>query len=325
MPEFNYVEEPVQVSFTSDGGLFSLKHFGFSLEVPPFAVPVDKKINLKVGICCYGPFSISEDYLLASDFVVIIVDGIFSKPVRVTMEHCLILPEYKRCNEVIILRADHRKVTEEGLYTFDRCVNPEISPNSPYLSFETNEFCVLCAALENQNFSHQASYGSSTTSITNELSKVCIDDDNPSSGPSSFDHEFHPSVLDRSSSAEYPPQVQQVLSTSSEGGQFSPKSASDESPRKSRYNLRTRRSNSSEGSSSVSPQKRLRAMKRKSHESSAQSNSTGKKRRHSVEYSALLFQPKGRIVNLQTLEPHFAVFIAKNCGGAVKVCISIVL
>ena len=151
MPDnLDFAEEPRQESFQSEGGHFRHfeKYYGFSLIVPPLAVPEGREINVKVGLCCYGPFSISDKYLLASDFAVIVADGQFSKPVKVLMEHCLILPEYKKCSEIVILRADHRKVTKDGLYTFDKFTIPEIDSDSPRLSFESTEFCILCAVLE---------------------------------------------------------------------------------------------------------------------------------------------------------------------------------
>ena len=150
MPDLDYIEEPKQVSFQSSGGEFLDfdRAYGFSLSVPPMAVPKGQEVNMKVGLCCYGPFSISEQYLLASDFAVVVTDRDFTQPVTVTMEHCLVLPEYERNSNVVILKADHRKITEDGLYTFEQFVIPTLHPNTAKLSFDVERFCILCAVLD---------------------------------------------------------------------------------------------------------------------------------------------------------------------------------
>ena len=198
MPDsLDFAEEPRLESFRSEGGHFrQFEEYGFSLIVPPLAVPEGREINVKVGLCCYGPFSISDKYLLASDFAVIVADGKFSKPVKVVMEHCLILPEYKKCSEIVILRADHRKVTKDGLYTFDKFTIPEIESDSPTLSFESTEFCILCAVLEKHRQTTPLSPFSSISSDPHGVAH--IDDGNPSSAASSFE---------RSLSAELPPTI----------------------------------------------------------------------------------------------------------------------
>ena len=150
MPELPYVEEPYQESFGPDGGLFDHfnKKYGLSLAIPPLAVPEGKTVKLRVGLCCYGPFSISKKYLLASDFVVVVSEENFCKPVRVAMEHCLIMPEYKKCVEVVILKASHEKVTIDKLFTFEPFSNPDILTDKASLFFEVEGFLHLVCSIE---------------------------------------------------------------------------------------------------------------------------------------------------------------------------------
>ena len=339
MPHLHYVEEPIQVSFDSKGKLFSLERFGFSIEVPPFAVPVGEEVILEVGICCYGPFSIGKNHLLASDFIVIVTvaGSSFSRPINITMEHCLILPKYKKCNEVTILRADHRH-TEQGWYNFKPYVHPEILSDSPSLSFKTKDLCILCAALGHVDRDRSSS-ASSASSITNFLNKAHLDDDNPSSSPSSFDEDSYSLGIDRSFSTESCPPFsrsfsaeshQQIFRMSSDGGQsgYDEKendNSCDTSPQKM---PRYEKSRSLErGTADLSRQAKLsRQIKRskRSRDSTCSDSLPEKKyHRYSVEYAALLFEHAERNFQALNVVSHFAIFVCLNCPGAIQVSFSV--
>ncbi len=292
MPKLCYIEDPVEQTFRSEGGELYLKDYNFSILVPPLAVSEGREIKLKVGICCYGPFSINEDYLVASDFIVVVVDNDyeFRKPVEVSMEHCLCLPEYKKCNEVVILRASHTKITEDGLFTFDFFTNPEISSDSPSLWFETEKFCILCAALK-EGTRDRVSSASSVSSLDLTFSQAHIDDNNPSSTPSSFDDEMRESGNSDVAQTTLP-------------------------SKRSHYHLRQRNSGSFERTTSVS-QKGKRS-KRTSLKRPLSGDSFGEKRYKcaSIEYVALLIEPA---TNSVTEEYKFIVFISTNCPGGNEV------
>lgn len=320
MPDLDYVEEPKLASFGSDGGSFTDfdDEYGFSLTVPPMAVPEGKEITLKIGLCCYGPFSISENYLLASDFAVIVADDKFSRPIEVAMDHCLVLPEYRKCSEVVMLKADHLKITEDGLYTFDRFTHPDMLSDSPRLFFETEEFCILCAALREAD----PYRSSSASSVTQLMSHTHIDDDNPSSAPSSFDDD-NPKLQRMRSGESQPPAVLRTRSGSSESGM----EYNNES--QTRYDLRDRKrkSNSFESSShsDTSPRKKpldtrskRTAMKRA--RQLERDDSSGAKKHCGIEYAALLIQPKDSILASPDDDSYkFFIFICTNCGVAQKV------
>lgn len=316
--DLEYVETPATVSFQSEGGQFPEKgqcpldkYYGLSISVPPQAVAEAEQVTLKIGVCCYGPFSIREHYQIASDFVVVAMDRKFDKPVKVTMDHCLILPEYKECSEVLILKASHFQVTEDGLYTFDQFTYPEISPDRPELSFQIEEFCILCAVLSEGERVRTSSIDSTSSS-----SQAHIDDNNPSSAQSSFDEESpHPLSIQRSFSSESQSQVPylRASSTSSEG-------TMEVSPQKESYNLRKRRTDSSENefaTKSSSKSKSFAMAKKRQLISKSDRNAA--KKRCEVEYEALLFQRQEKVIDFQTQRYQFIIFICTNCSGAHKV------
>ena len=310
MPDLDYVEEPKLASFGSDGGSFTeFDKYGFSLQVPSMAVPKGKEITLRIGLCCYGPFSISENYLLASDFAVIVAGDRFSKPVEVTMDHCLVLPEYRKCSEVVMLKADHLKITEDGLYTFEPLTNPDILSDSPQLLFETEEFCILCAAL-NEAAIRRSSSSSSAISLTHMMSQAGIHDDNPSSAQSSFDGDNR--KLERMWSDESQPPT---VSGSSESGMEYAES-------QIRYDLRNRkrkshsieRNSHSDSSPHFVAKARRTAMKR-GHQQK-QDDSSESKKHGDIEYAVLLVQPILTSINDGY---KFFVFICTNCPTAQNV------
>ena len=266
------------------------------------AVPKGQEVNLKVGLCCCGPFSISEQYLLVSDFAVVVADGGFIKPVTVTMEHCLVLPEYKKCSDVVILKANHRKVTEDGLYTFDQCTNPDLYPNSAELTFEIEEFCILCAVLKSDTVKAITSSPPSSSDSPGYL----IDEDNPSSAPSSFDEESQP-MLERTYSSDSNPPAAPVFSTSSESGMEVTLASS--SPKRPSLGKRK--------SGSVDDEPPSASVVHHRHRASAKARD--RKRHCGVEYAALLFQNSNMMINPDQ-EYEFVIFIATNCPVANEVC-----
>ena len=309
------------MSFQSIGGEFSdfAQAYGFFLSVPPMAVPDGQKVNLKMGLCCYGPFSISEHYLLASDFAVVVADNKFIKPVTVMMDHSLVLPEYVRCSNVVVLKANHRNITEDGFYTFEELTYPDfvpdsVVPDSTKLTFEIEDFCILCATLR-----LDISQGKMIPPSPIHLSSLeHIDDDNPSSSTSSFDE---PTGVERSHSMDShpPPTVLRVSSTSSESS-VDPSG----SPQKLSCNLRKQKSDSLEkGAVLITPQqhttsaKSKRLARRKLRNLEQGEGGTGK-RLCRVEYAAVLFQNEAKVI--QSDEYQFVIFVTINCPVANKVC-----
>lgn len=255
------------------------------------------KITVKAGICVYGPFSISEKYQLASDFVVIVADGTFSGPVQVQMEHCLYMPEYKKCMEVVILRADHLSITEDGLYTFDYFTNPELFPEHPNLSYETSSFCIICNALDQES--------------SQLVSKPSIDD-NPSSFPSSLDES-------NESHAEFPSHLSKLTSTA--GHCLSGSRLCQDFDTENLQQVESVTLENTTLSQKNGNLKRKQFGKKIAHKH----ESGCVKKFCQIEYSALIFQPQKKVVNSLFNYYKFAIFISLNCPGAHKVSYFIII
>lgn len=256
--------------------------------VPPLAVCKGKETKLKVGLCCYGPFSISDKYLLAFDFAVVVAGDKFDRPVEILMDHCLILPEYRKCGEVVILRANCHRVTEEdNLYTFDQLTIPDILPCSPKVTFECTESgSILCVALRRS----LPSSSSPKPHVTNY--SPAGNDDSLSLVPSHFDN------MQRTWGAEsLPPPVQTVLS-----------------PMSSRFDSMVSSILQSRGSPSNVPT----PQGMKTARNCQVAVSVPMEKYYGIEYAALLVQPKEDGHAPYHLH-HFAVFICTNCSVAHKV------
>ncbi|KAL5502476.1 hypothetical protein EMCRGX_G009260 [Ephydatia muelleri] len=71
------------------------------------------------------------------------------------------MPVYQKSKEVVILRADHEDVSSSGLHCFEPILNPDISDTYPVLSFQIQDLCILCGALQGENCTETP--GSATT------------------------------------------------------------------------------------------------------------------------------------------------------------------
>lgn len=224
----------------------------------------------------------------------------------------------------MILRADHHKVTKDGLYTFDQFTIPEIESNSPRVSFRSMEFCILCAVLTKENHGQSTPF-SSTSSDTHSVSLAHIDDGNLSSGvsipiiiddgnlssaTSSFDTETM--QFERSLSADLPLVVMRALSAPSDGDR---EMSSPTCKRKSE-SLAVSLQKRPGGKSST--RARRAVMKRAHHRGSQSTGGSIEKKHCAIEYAALLLQPKDKVLDFEDLY-RFIIFICINCPGAHKV------
>ena len=150
-------------------GLYHNSDWDFTLHVPAKAVPEGREITVKIGACSHGPFDIPENYHVASGFICIVASEPFLEPVTLTLEHCLVVPDYQNNSEVAVLKSDHKRVSGEQ-FRFSVLTNtpPELSLESPHLTFQLKELCILCAALkvdENAPMDRSPSPGSEPVTI----------------------------------------------------------------------------------------------------------------------------------------------------------------
>ena len=254
------------------------------MTVPPLE---GKELTLSLGVCSHGPFSISEKYLIASDFIVMVADNEVETPIEISMPHCLILPEHMKCAKVVILRADSHKVTEvDNLHTFERLTVPDVFPNSPRVAFECRELSsVLCVALERDS-----------TPLNTHLEGNSSGSDHQSLGWSYFDS------IQRTCNAEsLPPPVNTVLPPSPRC-QFDSLMCS----------ILTHQSGTSAASIAIP----------KGRDASSQvAVPQPLERYYGIEYAALLVQPKeGALCQHRPHHlHHFAVSVFINCPVALEV------
>ena len=148
LPALPYISDPAVWSFTSSGGQHYDENLDLSLCVPLGTVSENETLKLKVGACCYGPFSIPDRYLVVTAFYCIVANQKLQKPVEMEMGHCLLMPEYQKSRSVCVFRADHKRVSTSDKHIFEFLTHPEISSGKPYLSFAIQDFCILCGVVE---------------------------------------------------------------------------------------------------------------------------------------------------------------------------------
>ena len=102
LPTLPYISEPAVRSFTHSGDHLYDEDLDLSLSVPPGTVSENETLKLKVGACCYGPFSVPDRYLVITAFYCIVASQKLQKPVKVEMGHCLLMPEYQKSRSVSV-------------------------------------------------------------------------------------------------------------------------------------------------------------------------------------------------------------------------------
>ena len=162
-------------SFTSSGGDHYDENLDLSLCVPPGTVLGGEQLKLKVGACCYGPFSIPERYFVVTAFYCIVASQTLQKPVTVEMGHCLLMPDYQKSRSICVLKADHHTVSTSDRHSFEFLTHPDIASDRPYLSFEIQDFCILCGVVETKP-EEQSSQLVSTTNVATDQPSMMSDE-----------------------------------------------------------------------------------------------------------------------------------------------------
>lgn len=165
----------IRFSFNNDGGIYHNDDFDVTIEAPPGVTGGGDHdiVVFELGICACGPFAIKEEFQVITGFICVETSQKLHKPVCVTLQHCLKMVKYEKTHSVIILKAKYQEQTSLGQYVFEpywgyevgdnrqeekrQIVRPEISPDSPHLWFEIDEFCILCAVLKKDNSKSQMS------------------------------------------------------------------------------------------------------------------------------------------------------------------------
>lgn len=151
-----YLETPEIFTF-NESNSFSYrtyeKKYGLIIESE-----ATEEFTLSIGICTHGPFVFPDNYRLVTCFLCISSPSQLTVPLKITMEHCLVMSEYEKCSSVLILHADHKVMSKSGYFTFNDIFNvsaetkgkkfPDISSTHPCLSFSLQTFCILCGVAD---------------------------------------------------------------------------------------------------------------------------------------------------------------------------------
>ena len=175
LPALPYISDPAMWSFTSSGGDHYDENLDLSLHIPPETVSENETLKLKVGACCYGPFSIPERYFVVTAFYCIVASQKLQKPVTVEMGHCLLLPDYQKSRSICVLKADHHTVSTSDRHSFEFLTHPDIASDRSYLSFEIQDFCILCGVVKTKP-EEQSSQLVSTTNVATDQPSVMSDE-----------------------------------------------------------------------------------------------------------------------------------------------------
>lgn len=174
MPQLPYLEEPEAFTFSE------LNSFSYRIYEKKYGLIIEcekpEECTISIGICSHGPFVMSDNYSLATCFLCITSPSPLNVPLKITMEHCLVMSEYKKCSSVLVLHADHRVISKSDCFTFSDVfefgdgkkgkIFPDISSTHPSLSFTLQNFCILCAAAEvHEDTSTNGTHGRSTDTI----------------------------------------------------------------------------------------------------------------------------------------------------------------
>lgn len=155
LPNLPYLEEPQQCKLSKENNWTNVtfeQKYGLVIKGDSALEGID----FKVGICTHGPFAIPDKYRVVTCFLCITASKVLTKPVIIEMQHCVLMPYYKQSKSLLLLHADHRVVSYSDEYIFEPChgsnceTYPILSSEVPTLTFEIQELCILCAAIDLQ-------------------------------------------------------------------------------------------------------------------------------------------------------------------------------
>lgn len=181
LPRLPYLEEPQTFTLNEANNYSCRKYeqeYGLTIEGYP-----GEAVTFRIGLCTHGPFAIPDIYKVATCFLCIAANTRLIKPIKITMQHCLLIPSYDQSSSVLILHADHTITSTDANESFmfsthfkfggmegKRKIHPLVSTNESILSFELQDLCVLCGVLEEDGYKDMSlTKESPHNDITNSL------------------------------------------------------------------------------------------------------------------------------------------------------------
>ena len=146
-PGIRFFGNPWKQTVTAAGAHISWREeIGVEFVIPPGAVPADRELELSVWPCCDGPFSLPDDYELASPVFLVSPSFQFSRDVTLRMYHYSNLETVEDCEEMAFLSASAISRTQENqVYQFKVLGNGVFEPDQGYGRISEAHFCLKAA------------------------------------------------------------------------------------------------------------------------------------------------------------------------------------
>jgi ankyrin repeat protein len=144
-PGIRFFGNPWKQTVTAAGAHISWREeIGVEFDIPPGAVPADRELELSVWPCCDGPFSLPDDYELASPVFLVSPSFEFSRDISLTMSHFSNLETGEDCEEMVFLSAPATShMRERPVYRFRVLGEGDFKPHQNDGRILLTHFCTI--------------------------------------------------------------------------------------------------------------------------------------------------------------------------------------
>ena len=134
---------PWKESITYEGGSIQWKEIGIEFVIPTGAIPEGEQVNLSVWPCTAGPFSLPEEYELASPVYQINPAYEFLHDITMTVHHFFSLTTAEQCDNMAFLSSPKVPyfVEQKSVYKFKVLSKGNFLPSQSYGSVSLGHFC----------------------------------------------------------------------------------------------------------------------------------------------------------------------------------------
>ena len=123
-----------------------MEEIGVEFDIPPGAVPEGKELDLSVWPCTDGPFTLPDDYELASPVFLVSPSCEFSCGVTLRMYHYSNIDTVEDCQDMFFLSASAISPTQENpVYQFKVLGQGIFEPYQNYGQISLTHFCLKTA------------------------------------------------------------------------------------------------------------------------------------------------------------------------------------
>ena len=142
-PDVRFLGDPLLETVDSAGHCLSWPEVGITVNVPPKAVPTGKAMHIMVWPSLNGPFSLPQDYKLASPVYFISHDSSFLENVNLSVAHFAGLSNEEDCQKMVFLASDKEKDSEDKYRFVELRESSHFIPNTFNGQIWLKEFNVI--------------------------------------------------------------------------------------------------------------------------------------------------------------------------------------